>query len=81
MESIVCPVIFSLIKQLDRLVTETTARCDSYIIQLTEICGHLVSLVPDHLPCKLSIVKKKKLVVANAFLKVHDLEQASENIQ
>ena len=70
----------SMIKWLDQIVTET-AGCDSFIQHLLRCTERLVNLIPDKAQLREAIVKKFRLVVANAWLKIGDYEAASKSIE
>ena len=77
---VLCSLAASVIKKLDRLVTET-AGCDSFVKQLMKCAEKLVELIPEKAPLKEAILKKFRLVTANAWLKVNDYENASKTIE
>lgn len=79
-DSVVCPSIFSLVKQVDRLVAETTAGCDGYFAGIVDLIESLLKKVPEQITCLQTLVKKWNLVKANVFLKLHDYDQASTSI-
>ena len=67
------PLMLSLLRQLDRVVTET-AGCDTYIDRYSNALEKLITKLPDLCP---SLAKKFKLVAANAWLKLKDYERAT----
>lgn len=80
-DSIICPIIFSLIKQIDRIVAETTSGADSYLEQACNLVSALMTKVPDKLQCYSTLVKKWALVSANLLLKLAMFENASKQIE
>lgn len=79
-DSVICPGIFSLIKQVDRLAAETTAMCESYFAQIVQLVSSLVGLVPATQACRQVLSKKWNLVAANVHLKLKDYERVSDCI-
>lgn len=59
------PLIGSLVKSMDRVVTET-AGCDSFIGNLLKALESLIALLPEKSPLRDPLVKKYTLVSANA---------------
>ena len=78
--SVICPLLGSLIKSMDRVVTET-AGCDSFVCAMLKAVDSVVPLIPEKSPLKDPLVKKFSLVSANAWLKLADYEQASAAIE
>ena len=77
---VLCPLTASIIKRLDSLVSDT-AGCDSLIQQMVGWAQRLVELIPEKAQLKVAVLKKFRLVSANAWLKVGDFEQASKTIE
>lgn len=80
-ETIICPTVLSIIKQLDRLSSDTKSASDSYIEVFVEFVQELVEKVPDSVSCKVQLLKKFYLVVANTCLRMQDFENAGTYIQ
>jgi hypothetical protein len=80
-DAIVCPVLLSLVKQLDRLSVETVSASDSYIELFVNILQRLVEAVPDSIAGKTPLVKKFHLVAAQACLRMQDYERSQQHIQ
>ena len=74
------PVISALLKQLDRLVTETSG-ADSYLAAFLHSVSQVVNVLPESAHLSLSLAKKFKLVAANAHLKLLDYEEAGKMIE
>ena len=74
------PLVSSLIKKMDRVVTEA-AGCDSFIAVLLKCTEQLVNSMTEKTPLRDSLVKKFRLVSANAWLKLGDYERASKQIE
>lgn len=80
-DTIVCPVILSLIKQLDRLTVETVSSTDSYIEMFVGMLQKFVMAVPDSNMGKTQLVKKFHLVAAQACLRLQDYDRTQEHLQ
>ena len=75
------PLVANCIKKLDRVVTET-AGCDSFVQVLQRnVAEFLVNFMPEKAMLKDALMKKFRLVSANAWLKLGDYEQASKAIE
>ena len=74
------PLAANCIKKLDRVVTET-AGCDSFIQVLLRGSESLINAIPEKTMLRESLVKKFRLVSANAWLKLGDYEKASTAIE
>lgn len=75
-ETIFCPVLLSLVKQLDKLSAETATASDSYIELLVGLLQRLVYQVPDSILGKTPLLKKFNLVAAQAYLRIADYEKS-----
>lgn len=70
----------SLLKQLDRMVTETSG-CDSYINRFVTDMEKLSNKLTESTPAGVSLARKFKFVAANAWLKLKDYDRATSLIQ
>jgi len=77
LNSSVTAMVLSMLRQLDRIVTET-AGCDSYITKFVTALDKLVAKFPESM---VSLAKKFKLVAANTWLKLKDYDRATALIQ
>jgi len=79
-ETIYCPCILSLIKQIDRLMIGTNSGSDSYFTYIIDLTQNLISEIPLSFNCLSSLMKKWKFVRANVFLKLKDFDSAGTEI-